>query len=138
MIVGHGLIATAFKHSIFDSAHYVVFASGVSNSMESDPRAYVREMDLLDQYIAKNKTLIYFSTTSVFDPTKKDSAYIRHKLNIEHRIAEQAASYLIVRLPILVGRTTNPNTLINYLGFGHSGEKKNLPSCKSMSSSPGY
>jgi nucleoside-diphosphate-sugar epimerase len=115
MIVGHGLIAKAFIHSVFDSPHHVVFASGISNSSESNPSAYARELDLLTQYLAKNKTLIYFSTTSIFDPTKKDSLYIRHKIKIEKLIHDQADSYLMVRLPILVGRTDNASTLINFL-----------------------
>lgn len=115
MILGRGLIATAFKNSVFDSPWYVVFASGVSNSMESDPKAYAREVALLESSIAKNTTILYFSTTSVFDPTKLDSPYIRHKLNVEKIIRENAESYIIIRLPILVGRTNNPHTLINFM-----------------------
>lgn len=115
MILGRGLIATAFKNSVFDSPLYVVFASGVSNSMESDPKAYARELALLDVSIAKNTTILYFSTTSIFDPTKVDTPYILHKKNIEQRIQERADSYMIIRLPILVGHTLNPHTLINYM-----------------------
>jgi len=115
MILGRGLIATAFKNSVFDSPLYMVFASGVSNSMESDPKAYARELALLDSSIAKNTTILYFSTTSIFDPTKTDTPYIHHKLNIEKQIRERADSYIIARLPILVGRTDNPHTLINFM-----------------------
>jgi hypothetical protein len=115
MILGRGLIATAFKNSVFDSPLYVVFASGVSNSMESDPEAYARELALLDSSIVKNTTILYFSTTSIFDPTKLDSPYILHKLKVEQTIREKAESYIIVRLPILVGRTNNPHTLINFM-----------------------
>lgn len=115
MIIGRGLIATAFTNSQFDTPPYVVFASGVSNSTERDPKAYERELALLDTYLTKNTTLIYFSTTSIFDPTKAASLYIQHKLKIENLIREQAGSYIIVRLPILVGRTPNPHTLINFL-----------------------
>ena len=115
MIVGRGLIATAFTNSPFDTPPYVVFASGVSNSTESDPMAYARELALLDSYLIKNTTLIYFSTTSIFDPSKTGSMYIDHKIKIENRLREEAASYIIVRLPILVGRTSNPHTLINFL-----------------------
>jgi len=115
MILGRGLIATAFKNSVFDSPLYVVFASGVSNSMESDSRAYARELALLDSSITKNTTILYFSTTSIFDPTKQDTPYIHHKVNIEKRIQEIADSYIIVRLPILIGQTDNPNTLINFI-----------------------
>ena len=123
MIVGHGLIAKAFIHSVFDSLQHVVFASGISNSSESNPTAYTRELDLLAQYLAKNKTLIYFSTTSIFDPTKKDTLYIRHKIQIEKLIREQAESYLIVRLPILIGRTDNAFTLINFLVNAINGKR---------------
>jgi hypothetical protein len=115
MIVGRGLIATAFKNSLFDSSAFVVFASGVSNSTESDPEAYARELALLDPYLSKSTTLIYFSTTSIFDPSKADTPYIRHKQVIENLIRDQAEHYLIVRLPILVGHTSNPYTLINFL-----------------------
>ena len=115
MIIGRGLIATAFTNSPFDTPPYVVFASGVSNSTESDPVAYARELALLDAYLTKNTTLIYFSTTSIFDPTKTASLYIQHKTRIENRIREEAGSYILVRLPILVGRTPNPYTLINFL-----------------------
>jgi hypothetical protein len=115
MILGRGLIATAFINSVFDSPLYVVFASGVSNSMESDPKAYARELALLESSITKNTTILYFSTTSIFDPTKQDTPYIHHKLSIEQRIQEKAESYIIVRLPILVGRTSNPHTLINFM-----------------------
>lgn len=115
MIVGHGLVATAFIGSVFESPHYTVFASGISNSTESADAAFIRELTLLQQYLAKSKTLIYFSTTSIFDPTKQDTPYILHKLKIEKLIRERAEFYMIVRLPILVGRTSNSHTLINYL-----------------------
>jgi len=115
MIVGRGLIASAFRNSLFDSSAFVVFASGVSNSTESDPEAYARELALLDPYLSKSTTLIYFSTTSIFDPSKADTPYIRHKKIIEQLIRDQAEHYLIVRLPILVGHTPNPHTLINFL-----------------------
>jgi dTDP-4-dehydrorhamnose reductase len=115
MIVGRGLIATAFRNSFFDSPPYVVFASGVSNSTEVDEEAFAREKTLLNEYVNKNTTLIYFSTTSIFDPTKTTTPYIQHKVSIEKLILDTAESFLIVRLPILVGHTPNPYTLINFL-----------------------
>ena len=115
MIVGRGLIATAFIQSSFNAAGYVVFASGVSNSTETRPEAFAREINLLNEYLSKDKTIIYFSTTSLFDPTKSASPYIEHKRYIESHIAEHASSYVIARLPILLGDTENPHTLINFL-----------------------
>lgn len=115
MIVGQGLIATAFKHSVFDAADLVVFASGVSNSTETRQENFDRETVLLDSYLTKDKPIIYFSTTSLFDPSKTDTPYIRHKLFLEERIMQRAAQHTIIRLPILIGRTDNPHTLINFL-----------------------
>ena len=115
MIVGNGLIASAFRHAGIHSPNHVIFASGVSNSTETRSEAYQRELTLLGNHIGKSTTIVYFSTTSIFDPTKQDSIYIRHKKHIEDIIQSEANSYLIVRLPIMIGHSTNPYTLINYL-----------------------
>ncbi len=115
MIVGNGLIASAFSNAGFHSTHHVIFASGVSNSSEINPASYERELLLLEKYLAQNTTFVYFSTTSIFDPTKQGSIYILHKKAVENLIRKEAKSFIIVRLPILLGRTSNPYTLINYL-----------------------
>ncbi|MCB0428601.1 MAG: hypothetical protein H6585_01405 [Flavobacteriales bacterium] len=114
MIVGRGLIAGAFSRYEHDT-NVVIFASGVSNSRESDPTAFQREKDLLMPYLGRKELLVYFSSCSLFDPSLKNSPYITHKKELELLISERAASYLIVRLPIVVGRSDNPNTLINFL-----------------------
>lgn len=115
MIVGNGLIASAFIRAGFHSSDHVIFASGVSNSTETNPDAYKREWNLLNTSIAKNTTFVYFSTTSIFDPTRQDSVYILHKKSIETYIRSTADSYIIVRLPIIAGNSSNPYTLINFL-----------------------
>src|SRR5258706_941095 len=115
MIVGNGLIASAFNKAGFHSTRHVIFASGVSNSSETNPKAFDREISLIKNHLAKNTTFVYFSTTSIFDPSKQDSVYIEHKKTIETLIRDGAQSYIIVRLPIMVGPTNNPHTLINYL-----------------------
>ena len=115
MIVGNGLIASAFRKTGFESQHHVIFASGVSNSGEQDPVAYQREIAAIKSHLGKSTTFVYFSTTSLFDPTKKDTHYLRHKRSIENLIEEHANSFLIVRLPIMVGPTENPHTLINFI-----------------------
>lgn len=115
MIVGSGLIAKAFMGTVFDSPHYTVFASGVSNSTEDNDLAYNREVDLLQQYVNLHQTIIYFSTISIYDPSRFRSRYIQHKIQIEALIEAKCSSYLIIRLPILVGRSDNPHTLMNYL-----------------------
>jgi nucleoside-diphosphate-sugar epimerase len=115
MIVGKGLIASAFLEAGFQSDQHVIFASGVSNSNETNTEAFAREWDLIQHHLGENTTFVYFSTTSIFDPTKQNLPYIRHKKEIEHWILRHARSYLLVRLPIMVGRSENPHTLINYI-----------------------
>lgn len=115
MIVGSGLIARIFKNEFEDDADVIVFASGVSNSGETAREAYQRELDLLKSFENTKAKLIYFSTVSVFDPTLQNTLYIKHKLEIEKYISSRLKNYIIFRLPIVVGRSKNPNTLINFL-----------------------
>lgn len=114
MLIGRGLIASTFKH-YSDNSEVIVFASGVSNSGESNAAEYEREFKLLQQYVSSNSKLIYFSTCSVIDDSLKKSSYIRHKLNVEKYISENFYSFIIFRLPIVVGNNVNPFTLTNFL-----------------------
>jgi len=114
MLIGRGLIASTFKH-YSDNSEVIVFASGVSNSGESNAAEYEREFKLLQQFVSSNSKLIYFSTCSVIDDSLKESSYIRHKLNVEKYISENFYSFIIFRLPIVVGKNTNPFTLTNFL-----------------------
>ena len=112
MIVGNGLLAKAFEqYKDIDSV--LIFASGVSNSRELNDDSYTREFDLLSAYKDTNKKLVYFSTTSVQDPSIQDSKYVQHKLKIENYISTSFKSYIIFRLPIVVGNNTNKNTFFN-------------------------
>jgi nucleoside-diphosphate-sugar epimerase len=92
-----------------------IFASGVSNSGETRPEAFARERKLLQRTIAQEHALlVYFSTCSVLDPERQDTAYVGHKLEMESIVA-CAERFAIFRLPQVVGRTANPFTLTNYL-----------------------
>ena len=116
MIIGKGMVASALKEiSGWDDD--VIFSSGVSNSGELDQHNYQREVELVKSYLTKVKhpaSFVYFSTISIFDPSKAENAYIRHKLFIEDLIQNSSVNYLILRLPNLVGFSKNPNTLTNY------------------------
>ncbi|HEY9082341.1 MAG TPA: hypothetical protein VIN73_03340 [Vicingaceae bacterium] len=114
MLIGKGLIASAFKHYSANS-NVILFASGVSNSREIEVVKYKREFELLKNYSSSTSKLIYFSTCSVFDESLKQSAYIQHKLKIEKYISENFSSFIIFRLPIVVGNSSNPHTLTNFL-----------------------
>lgn len=117
MIVGHGLMARTFAGRLTAGDDVVVHAAGVSNSQCQDPREFERERKLLDRTLAAGadvQCFVYFSTCSVLDPTATDTAYVRHKLDMEAKVREHPA-HLIFRLPQVAGRTPNPHTLLNYL-----------------------
>jgi nucleoside-diphosphate-sugar epimerase len=115
MIIGNGLIATTISNSFLDHTNLCVFAAGVSNSSETDESEFQREFDLLKKTLADNiaKKFIYFSTVSI-DVKKIQTPYTTHKLNMEKHIEENSTNYLILRLPNVVGNSTNPNQLVNY------------------------
>ncbi len=115
MIVGNGLIANAFRE--FDMEEVVFFASGVSNSLETNKAEFEREENLIRETISENpeKIFIYFSTCSIYDSSKYGSAYVNHKLNMEHLIVAECGNYLIARVSNAVGKGGNQHTLINYL-----------------------
>ena len=114
MIIGNGLIAQSFiPHFDKYEDSVILFASGVSNSKQTVESEYLREKLLLQNALEQDKLLVYFSTCSIFDPSLQDSRYIQHKLEMESLI-EKNEIYLIIRLPNVVGKIGNPNTMFNY------------------------
>lgn len=114
MIIGNGLLAKACIPHLGDDSNVIVFASGVSNSREFDSGAFLRERQMLKEAIGCGKLLVYFSTCSISDPELQGTPYVMHKKAMEEFVQE-ARDYAIFRLPQVVGKTTNPNTLTNYL-----------------------
>lgn len=119
MIVGNGLIARAFAE-FKDDARYVFFGSGVSNSLCQSSEEFDRELLMVEDSINDNqdKIFIYFSTTSIQDPSMLNSMYVKHKKNIECFIMSNATTYCIFRLSNVVGKSNNKNTVLNFL-FQH-------------------
>lgn len=111
MVIGNGSIATVFKN--FSNKDYVIFASGVSDSSEKRKKEFEREENLLKKIIKKfkNKTIIYFSTTSIY--TKK-TKYVEHKKNMEN-ILKTNSNFLILRIPQIISKSGNKKNLINFL-----------------------
>lgn len=103
MIIGHGTIA----HALTDRSDRTYFASGVSNSRETDESAYDREKKLLLEQ-PKSRRLVYFSTLAVF---YEETRYTAHKREMEAEV-KKFPLYTIIRLG-LAAWGTNPNTLIN-------------------------
>jgi len=106
------MLATAFQGKKTEK-DTVIIAAGVSNSQEVKQQEFLREecllLDILKKY--NNKTIIYFSTCSVYQI--ESSPYIKHKLKMENLIQSLASSFYIFRLPQVVGLTTN-TTIVSY------------------------
>ena len=114
MIIGNGLIANAFaKYERVDEI--LIFASGVSNSLETNEEEFKRERNLLEKSIRENtnKIIVYFSSYVGSDQRKKD--YAKHKQNMVNLIKHSGNYYTILMLPQIIGRGGNQNTLINYV-----------------------
>jgi len=117
MIIGNGMIAKAFKEFKNNSSEYIIFASGVSSSKTEDKQEFIREQQLLEMTLDKyqDKFFIYFSSCSLLNEKLKNDKYHQHKLNMENIIKKKISKYLICRLPNVVGKDNNKNTLIAYL-----------------------
>jgi nucleoside-diphosphate-sugar epimerase len=116
MVVGNGMMAQRFL-SFKSDENVLIFASGVSNSKETNIENFEREKRVIFEAIAKSTTkkFVYFSTCSIYDPSEKDSLYVKHKLECEQIIKENCKDYLIFRVSNVVGKTENKNTIISYL-----------------------
>ena len=113
MIIGNGLIAKAFKKKYENDDTTIIFASGVSNSEETNTSNFVREKNLLLSVIKQSSIkLVYFSTILI---GYKNSPYYTHKKEMEDLIKSTSKNYIIIRVPQLIGVSGNKNNLINYL-----------------------
>ncbi len=115
MVVGKGMIASRFA-DYKDNDRFVIFASGVSNSQTSIKDEFEREKNLLIHIINNHKDsiLVYFSTCSIYDPEKKSTPYVVHKLEMESLIMEQHPMPVIFRVSNPIGLTKNRHTVFNY------------------------
>jgi nucleoside-diphosphate-sugar epimerase len=114
MVIGNGLIANAFL-DYANNKDIIIFASGVSNSLETNQNIYNREKDLIKTCLEKNldKTFVYFS--SIFQPDAYKQIYMQHKMQMEFIIQALGKKFIILRLPQVIGKGGNANTLINFI-----------------------
>jgi len=117
MIVGSGMIASAFCSQYKDSDNICIYAAGVSNSnccnLGEFERERLRLMEALNNYTHVD-SFVYFSTCSIVDPEAKNSDYVRHKIEME-KLVSRHPNYFIARLSQVAGKTSNPHTLLNYI-----------------------
>lgn len=115
MVIGNGMIANVFEN-FRDDDHIVIFASGVSDSTNTDNRAFDREKNLIIEtlHANKEKLFVYFSTCSIDDASMQSSAYVQHKIKMEDLIVNNHTPYIIFRLTNPVGKTNNTHTVFNY------------------------
>ncbi len=118
MVLGNGLVGKRF-HSYSEEDQFLIFASGVSNSKTTNQEVYDREIKLLRQTVREHidRSIVYFSTCSIYDPDEKNSEYVRHKQNIEEFIQTNARQYNIFRVSNLAGNSSNPNTVLNFFYY---------------------
>ncbi len=117
MLIGGGLIASAFRSRYADDPRITIYCAGVSNSLEADHREFMREESLLASELEKSRgrsRFVYFGTCSAAAPPALHTPYIRHKLAMEARIREHP-DHVIFRLPQVAGFSPNPHTLLNHL-----------------------
>jgi nucleoside-diphosphate-sugar epimerase len=115
MIIGNGLIASLFMNEYKNDDNFIIFAAGVSNSLETNINEFRREENLLFKTLSenKNKHLIYFS--SFIDSNSQKRMYTEHKINMETLIKDSKNYYTILKLPQVIGYGGNSHTLINFI-----------------------
>ena len=116
MVIGGGMMAKAFSAFRVDSGT-VIFASGVSDSLEDRREAFDRERSLLLRTREENsdKLMVYFGTCSVVDPDRSDTPYVQHKLEMESLLQNSDGPSMILRLPLAIGPAHRTRTLAQFL-----------------------
>ena len=93
----------------------MVFASGVSNSLETRAAEFERERSLLCSLLESDaKRFIYFGSCGVTAQDAELTVYMKHKQSMEALVLSSPGG-LVFRLPQVVGRTDNSHTLTNFL-----------------------
>ncbi|WP_416055646.1 NAD-dependent epimerase/dehydratase family protein [Stenotrophomonas maltophilia] len=115
MIIGRGMVATAFAPAWQDDRQVCILAAGVSNSREQDPAQFEREELLLQNVMATDVArVVYFGSCAVGNPNETESPYLLHKRRMESLVIADPRGR-VLRLPQVVGQGGNPGTLTNFL-----------------------
>ena len=117
-IVGSGFIAKSFakKNFFFKKKKCILYAAGVSNSLNKEESLFSKDFKKIQSYenLSNSFKIIYISSCSVLDKTRNKSVYLKKKIKNENYIKKNFKNYLIVRLPEIIGKNKNKNTLVNF------------------------
>lgn len=114
MIIGKGLLSRSFASAFATDPDVTVFASGVSNSLETRAAEFERERTMLADALANGGLVVYFGSCGVIAAERDLNPYMRHKMDMESCVLDSPRG-LVLRLPQVVGTTDNPHTLTNYI-----------------------
>lgn len=120
-IIGSGFIAKSFKgyNNFFKKNKCILYAAGVSNSKSNNLTLFKKDFLRLKKIttVSNNLKLIYISSCSIKDPLRKNSIYLKTKIENEILIKKNIKNYLIIRLPEIIGKNKNKNTLVNFFYY---------------------
>jgi len=115
MIIGNGLISSAFKIDYENNDKILIFASGVSNSLETSSFEFDREKKILQFALHENKNKIIIYFTSFLKESNEKRKYIQHKNEMESIIKSSGNHYCILKIPQVIGNGGNPKNLFNFI-----------------------
>ena len=120
-IVGSGFIAKSFKrkNNFLKKNNCILYAAGVSNSNNMDQSLFDKDFFRLKniKMLSRIRKIIYISSCSVTDPSRNKSLYLKKKIDNEKYIKKNFTKYLIIRLPEIIGKNKNKNTLVNFFYY---------------------
>ena len=93
---------------------FIIFASGVSDSKNTDSNSSNREEELITKTLLENTGLTFIYFSSILTDTINND-YYKHKLKMEELVKLKAEKYIIFRIPQIVGFLGNQNNLFNHL-----------------------
>lgn len=126
-IIGRGLIARSLEPYAAAHEATVAFATGVASSSSERGEDYHRELDQLRAVIrdagSNGERVVYFSgggalygdwsrPASEDDAPRPGTSYGRHQVECEGLLAASAIPYVILRLPNVIGPTSNRAQLL--------------------------
>ena len=114
-IYGSGFLAKNLK-KIDVPNNFFIYAAGVSNSNLRNNREFIREIKLFRKIFKKihpKRKFVYISSLSVENKSLKNDPYVKNKIKIENILKKESKDYLIIRIPQIVGKNKNKNTLTN-------------------------